>query len=223
MVIAGSRLAGALGRKWWPMKPLDQRDIPTLVRDRGGRSSGLSDEALLAGMGAGARAATETFVKRFQARVFGLAVSIVGDPSVAEDIAQEALLRAWRNAGAYDPRRGSVSTWLLTITRNLAIDALRLHRARPTDPDALARIDLPSTDPEPAEAAVAAEIARDVQGALTLVPLDQRRAVVLSAFYGRTAREIASMEGIPLGTAKTRIRTGMLRLRALLAEGSVAP
>jgi len=192
------------------------------VRDRSLRSSGLSDEALLTGMGLGENGAAGAFVKRFQARVFGLALSIVGDPALAEDVAQEALTRAWRNAAAYDPRRGAVATWLLTITRNLAIDTLRLHRGRPTDPDTLAALEMPSDDPEPADAAVMAEAARDVRGAVRLLPVEQRRALVLSVFYGRTAKEIASLEGIPLGTAKTRIRAGMLKLRALLADGSVA-
>src|SRR5438309_760392 len=202
----------------FPVRP----DVLSGVRDRGLPSTSLSDEALLEGMGLGERAAASAFVKRFQARVYGLALSIVGDPLLAEDLAQEALTKAWRNAGAYDPRRGAVATWLLTITRNLAIDALRLHRGRPTDPDTLAAFDIPSDEPEPADAAVMAETARDVRGAVRLLPVEQRRALVLSAFYGRTAKEIASLEGIPLGTAKTRIRAGMLKLRAMLAEGEVA-
>lgn len=173
------------------------------------------------GMGLGDRAATGAFVQRFQARVYGLALSIVGDPALAEDLAQEAITRAWRNAAAYDPRKGAVATWLLTITRNLAIDALRLRRAQPIDPGILAEAEVRSEDPEPGDAAVRAETAREVRTAVRRLPLDQRRALVLSAFYGRTAQEIASSEGIPLGTAKTRIRAGMRRLRALLAEGSV--
>jgi RNA polymerase sigma factor (sigma-70 family) len=193
------------------------------VRDRGLRSTSLSDEALLEGMGLGERAAASAFVKRFQARVYGLALSIVGDPLLAEDLAQEALTKAWRNAGAYDPRRGAVATWLLTITRNLAIDALRLHRARPSEPHAMVTFDIPSHDLGPAEAAVVADTARGVRGAVALLPIDQRRALVLAAFYGRTAKEIADMEGIPLGTAKTRIRAGMIKLRVLLDQGSVSP
>jgi RNA polymerase sigma-70 factor (ECF subfamily) len=193
------------------------------VRDRGLRSTSLSDEALLEGMGLGERAAASAFVKRFQARVYGLALSIVGDPLLAEDLAQEALTKAWRNAGAYDPRRGAVATWLLTITRNLAIDALRLHRARPADPHAMLIFDIPSQDPGPAEAALVADTARGVRGAVAQLPIDQRRALVLAAFHGRTAKEIADMEGIPLGTAKTRIRAGMIKLRALLDQGSVSP
>jgi RNA polymerase sigma-70 factor (ECF subfamily) len=208
------------------MKPLISTvrpDVLSGVRDRGLPSTSLSDEALLEGMGLGERAAASAFVKRFQARVYGLALSIVGDPLLAEDLAQEALTKAWRNAGAYDARRGAVATWLLTITRNLAIDALRLHRARPSEPHPMLTFDIPSQDPGPAESAVVADTARGVRGAVALLPVDQRRALVLSAFYGRTAKEIADMEGIPLGTAKTRIRAGMIKLRGLLDQGSVSP
>ena len=208
------------------MKPLISTvrpDVLSSVRDRGLPSTGLSDEALLEGMGLGERAAATAFVKRFQARVYGLALSIVGDPLLAEDLAQEALTKAWRNAGTYDARRGAVATWLLTITRNLAIDALRLHRARPSEPHPMLTFDIPSPDPGPAEAAVVADTARGVRGAVALLPIDQRRALVLAAFYGRTAKEIADMEGIPLGTAKTRIRAGMIKLRGLLDQGSVSP
>ena len=203
----------------FPVRP----DVLSGVRDRGLPSTGLSDEALLEGMGLGERAAASAFVKRFQGRVYGLALSIVGDPLLAEDLAQEALTKAWRNADAYDPRRGAVATWLLTITRNLAIDALRLHRARPSEPHPMVTFDIPSKDPGPAETAVVADTARGVRGAVALLPIEQRRALMLAAFYGRTAKEIAELEGIPLGTAKTRIRAGMIKLRGLLDQGSVSP
>src|SRR5580704_18280089 len=90
--------------------------------------SGVSDDALLAGMAVGDERAGVAFVRRYQKRVYGLAVSMVGDPVLAQDIAQEAFLRAWRHAQVFDRRRASVSTWMLTITRNLAVDALRLPR-----------------------------------------------------------------------------------------------
>ena len=96
-----------------------------------------SDEALIAGLAAGDRGAATAFVRRFQARVFGLAVTMVGDPAVAEELAQEAFTRAWRHAGNYDARRGRVATWLLSITRNLAIDHLRAKRTEPLDPQAI--------------------------------------------------------------------------------------
>jgi RNA polymerase sigma-70 factor (ECF subfamily) len=186
-------------------------------------SDSLSDEALLAGLGAGDRRAAAAFVGRFQRRVYGLALGVVGDPALAEDVAQEALTRAWRHAQAYDARRGSVVTWLLTITRNLAIDAVRLRRPEPTDPDTLSTLVAPSPQRDPAEEAVAADESRGVRAALALLPIDQRRALVLSVFGGQTAREIAERERIPLGTAKTRIRTGLLRLRATMAHEAVLP
>jgi RNA polymerase sigma-70 factor (ECF subfamily) len=183
----------------------------------------LSDESLLEGLGAGDRRAAVAFVKRFERRVYGLALTIVGDAALAEDIAQEALTRAWRHAEAYDPRKGAVATWLLTITRNLAVDSLRLRRPDPREPDEVADL-LGAGDgigPNPADAAVSSDEGRAVRNALRALPPEQRRALVLTAFQGRTAREVAELEGIPLGTAKTRIRAGLIRLRARVAEVAV--
>src|SRR4051794_28542230 len=99
--------------------------------------SDLSDEAVMLGLSTGDEAAAREFVSRFSARAIGLAYQFLGDRSSAEDVAQEALIRAWRHAGSFDARRGSVSTWVLTIVRNLAIDALRLRRPEPFDPATL--------------------------------------------------------------------------------------
>src|SRR5689334_23210949 len=101
-----------------PAMPFLVRPGSQPLRETGHRpgTGELSDAALLERVGAGDEAAAAEFVERFQRRVFGLAVTIVTDRVAAEDVAQEALLRAWRHAGAYDPRRGSVVTWLLTIT-----------------------------------------------------------------------------------------------------------
>src|SRR3954447_8370014 len=101
-------------------------------------SSSPSDEALLAGLAAGQPEAAAAFVRRFQARVYGLVITIVHDERAAEDVAQETFLRAWRHAGTYDARRGRVVTWLLTIARNLAVDVVRLKRAEPRDPEFVA-------------------------------------------------------------------------------------
>jgi RNA polymerase sigma factor (sigma-70 family) len=185
---------------------------------------GAADDALLAGFGMGDAEAATAFVRRHQARVYGLARSIVGDPALAEDVAQEAFVRAWRHAAAYDPRRGSVPTWLLTITRNLAIDALRRHRPSPVDADTLPRFDREAGGPADgpgAAAEVASEMVR-LRAALAGLPEEQRRAVVLAALCGRTAKEIGESEGIPLGTAKTRIRTGLLRIRHAVGAGREA-
>jgi RNA polymerase sigma factor (sigma-70 family) len=171
----------------------------------------LSDEALVAAFAAGDTDAATTFVRRHQARVFGLAVTMVGDPSVAEEIAQEAFTRAWRHAESYDARRGKVATWLLTITRNLAIDHLRARRTEPTDPAAIQQAEQAlwmSSGSRPA-----GEVG-ELREALGEVPAEQRRALLLAALFGYTAREISAIEDIPLGTAKTRIRTAMQRVAA---------
>jgi RNA polymerase sigma-70 factor (ECF subfamily) len=175
-----------------------------------------SDEALLAGMASGDREATLAFVRRYQRRVFGLANTIVNDRSTAEDVAQEALVRAWRHATVFDARRGTVERWVLTITRNLSIDALRKQRSIPIDP--LHFIDIASAT---SDSTLEERVEQGDRHAATLValqslPEEQRRAVVLATLHGRTAREISEIESIPLGTSKTRIRNGLLRLRERL-------
>ncbi len=176
---------------------------------------GRSDEALLSAIALGDKEAAVAFVRRYQARVYGLAYSILGEAALAEDIAQEALLRAWRHAAVYDPRRGSAAGWLLTITRNLAVDALRLRHHLSIDGEVLARLALASTESPETVAEVHDEL-RAVRSALALLPPEQRRALLYAAFYGLTAKEIAEEESIPLGTAKTRIRSGLMKLREAL-------
>lgn len=176
----------------------------------------LSDEALLAGMAVGEQAAAVAFVRRYQRRVFGLAYSMTSDAGVAEDVAQEAMIRVWKHAPVFDPRRGSVASWVLTITRNLTIDALRLRRAVPTDPDDFVASAMRSNEHNPEDSVRRGEVRRTVRDALEVLPPEQRRAVVLASVYGRTALEISESENIPLGTAKTRIRTALIRLRAAI-------
>jgi RNA polymerase sigma factor (sigma-70 family) len=171
-------------------------------------SGSLSDEALLAGLAAGQKDAAVAFVRRYQSRVYGLVITIVRDPGTAEDVAQETFVRAWRNAGTYDARRGRVGTWLLTIARNAAIDAMRARRPEPLDPEMIAaRLQRASE-----EDSVPEERMR-VRGALAELPEPQRRALFLAAFAGRTAAEISEFENAPVGTIKTRIRTAMSKLR----------
>jgi RNA polymerase sigma factor (sigma-70 family) len=175
-----------------------------------------SDESLLAGMAAGDPDAAATFVRRFQGRVFGLALVIVGDRDTAQEVAQETFVRAWRHAAAYDPRRGRVTSWLLTIARNAASDARRLRRAEPTDPETMLSLATASEEPDPEDQALTGWETHRLRGALISLPEEQRRALLLAAFYGWTAQEISDREGIPLGTAKTRIRSAMHKLRSLL-------
>jgi RNA polymerase sigma factor (sigma-70 family) len=177
-------------------------------------SSALSDEALLAGLAAGDADAATAFIRRFQARVYGLVLTIVRDEGTAEDVAQETFVRAWNHARTYDPRRGRVTTWLLTIARNLAIDVVRMKTAEPLDPDLLAnRLQRAGIAGSPADEGTPPDERERIRHALGELPAEQRRALLLAVYLGRTAKEIGELEGIPLGTAKTRIRTAMLKLR----------
>jgi RNA polymerase sigma-70 factor (ECF subfamily) len=176
----------------------------------------LSDETLLAGLGSGDQEAAAALIRRYQGRVYGLALTVVGDPVTAEDVAQETFIRAWRHAAAYDARRGRVSTWLLSIARNIAIDVLRMRRSEPLDPQALLAMGIPSADAPPEERGILAAEFERLRKALLELPEEQRRALGLASLYGRTAREISDLEGVPLGTVKTRIRTAMIRLRAAM-------
>jgi RNA polymerase sigma-70 factor (ECF subfamily) len=174
----------------------------------------LSDESLLAGMAAGDSHAAAALVRRYQARVFGLARSIVGSSAAAEDVAQEAFLKAWRYAGAYDPRRGRVAPWLLMITRNTAIDAVRYQREVPTDPSLL----LGTLAGQPAKASGPSDMdSRDeLRQQLGQLPTEQSVPLILMVLYGLTAREVAEREGIPVGTVKTRVRRAFSLLRQRL-------
>ncbi|HKY16817.1 MAG TPA: sigma-70 family RNA polymerase sigma factor [Microthrixaceae bacterium] len=176
----------------------------------------LSDEALLAAIAVGEADACAVFVRRFQRQVYGLAVTMLGDRAGAEDVPQQTFERAWRHAGAYDARRASVRTWLLTICRRLAIDALRLRRATPLPPEELLRMLPAATGERPEDRAIDVTEVERVRRAVAGLPEEQRRALLLAVLGGHTASEIAGIEQVPLGTVKSRIRLGMGRLRAQL-------
>ena len=176
-----------------------------------------SDEALLAGFATGDPRTAAAFVRRFQGRVYGLAMTIVRQPPIAEEVAQETFARVYRHAGNYDARKGRVSTWLLSIARNLAIDVTRMKRLDPVDPEVIAaELSIESQTPAVDEMAVQPDERAQLRSAIGELPDDQRRALVLSAYMGRTAREISVLDDVPLGTVKTRIRTAMLKLRSEL-------
>jgi RNA polymerase sigma-70 factor (ECF subfamily) len=172
----------------------------------------LSDESLLVGFASGNPDESAAFVRRFQARVYGLAFTMLRDRELADDAAQEAFVRAWRYAPSYDARRGAVATWLLAIARNVAIDVTRVKPVVPVDPDVVAsELALAESDglPDVAER-------EHVRRAVAALPPDQRRALVLAVYVGKTAREISELDGVALGTVKTRIRSAMLKLRVTL-------
>ena len=173
----------------------------------------LSDESLLAGMADGNQDAAAAFVRRYQARVFGLAMTITGARAVAEEVSQEAFVKAWRHASTYDARRGRVATWLLTITRNSAVDAVRYRHEDPMDPSLLVALLSP---PRRAGSEDARDTSLVLRGALAALPQEQREPIVLMTFGGMTAKEIAARYDVPLGTVKTRVRRGLQAMRERL-------
>lgn len=177
------------------------------------------DEVLVAAMAQGDEDAVVGFVRRYERRVYGLAWTMLGDAGLAEEVAQEAFVRAWNHAATYDPRRAAASTWVLAIARNLAIDRVRLRRPLPVPADQLAAL----AGGVEGEFEEEPERRERLRLALATLPDDQRRAVVLAAALGYTAAEIGVVESIPLGTAKTRIRAGLTKLRRLLEPGEATP
>lgn len=167
------------------------------------------------GMATGDPEIALAFVRRFQRMVFGVAIAVVDDPQLAEDIAQQTFERAWRHAEVYDSRRGSVRTWLGTIAHNLAVDTVRARKATPVSPEDLDAL-LGIVNRTPEQWALADEAAARMRAAVAGLPREQARAVVMAGIYGMTARQISEFEGIPLGTAKTRIRSAMGKLRTVL-------
>ena len=176
-----------------------------------------SDEALVAGLAARDQDVALVFVRRFQARVLGLALSITRDRQAAEEVAQDAFVRAWRYAASFDPRRGSAASWLLTITRNVAVDHLRTRQRR-LDRTELASLDaLAELADDDHGAQARAELA-DMAGAVRALPVEQREVLVAAAYLGFTAKEIGEATGIPVGTVKTRLRLAVHKLRDAIAE-----
>ena len=187
-----------------------------LMRSNEDSDGEIPDEALLSGIAVGDDQAVLIFVRRYQRRLFGLALGIVGDPGLAEDVTQEAFIRILRHASVFDARRGSVTSWTLTITRNLAIDSLRLRRAVPTAPEDRVFMNLMGNERSQEDVVATSDNIARTRAALATLPMEQRRAIVLATIYGRTIAEVAAEEEIPLGTAKSRVRLGMAKLRALV-------
>jgi RNA polymerase sigma-70 factor (ECF subfamily) len=174
-----------------------------------------SDEALLERVASGDEQATSVLVRRYERRVYGLALRILGDPHRAQEAAQEAIERVYRHAGSFDRSRGNAGGWILAIARNAAID----ERRRAPGAQATVVLDdleLSSRAPGPLEQAITNEALTSIRDKLAGLPEGQRRALVLAAWGGLSAAEIAQREQVPLGTAKTRLRSGLLNLQAAL-------
>jgi RNA polymerase sigma-70 factor (ECF subfamily) len=182
------------------------------------------DSISMARLAAGDPAAFAALYDRHSRLVYSLALRILGDEGDAEDLVQEVFAQVWRRASSYAEGRGTVAAWLLTITRSRAIDRLRARRARPdlSAPVGTESLDvLPAPVADPVDEVQARDDARKVRAALERLPVLQRLALELAYFEGLTQSEIAERLEEPLGTVKTRIRAGLLKLREALSGGAV--
>jgi RNA polymerase sigma-70 factor, ECF subfamily len=166
------------------------------------------DLAIVTGLKGGDPGAMADLYDRYSSVVYAVALRVLGDTGAAEDVLQEVFLQLWRNPGAFDAARGSLASWLAVITRNRAIDALRRRRPETDIEDVVL-----SAAPDLAGDADRSRTSEKVRGVLGTMTLTQRSALEMAYWEGMSHSEIAEKTGEPLGTIKTRIRSGLMALR----------
>ena len=172
-----------------------------------------TDEELLERVGRRDADAFETLYKRYSRSVLGLALRRLGDRGRAEDALQETFTAIWRAAKTYKPERGPAAPWLVAVARNSIADRGRARREPPAEAP-----DEPSSDAGPDEQAEFSWVSWRVHSALEVLPDQERRLIELAYWSGLSQSEIAGLEGIPLGTVKTRTRSALARLADELQE-----
>lgn len=178
-----------------------------------------ADGELVARIGAGDAGGLEALYGRYARPVYSLAVQILRDAAAAEDVTQEVFLKLWRQPESYNADRGALSSWLLSVAHNRAVDVLRrrhVREERSLSDGSIPEEAIPDGVVDPGEAAGLQETAAAVRRAMSQLPEAQRQAIEMAFFQGKTHVEIAEELGEPLGTTKTRIRLGMRKLRQLL-------
>lgn len=180
------------------------------------------DAVLVAALGDGEVGALEQLYDRYSALVFSVALRVLHDHSLAEDVTQEVFLRVWRQPASFDPERGRFISWLSSVARNRALDEQRrlTRRRRAEDQDEAPVLRLPAEGrgDDPARETVLNDERRRVREAMQDLPEAQRTVLELAYFGGLTQTEIAKRTGDPLGTIKTRVRLGMRKLREALTD-----
>ncbi|MGH2681912.1 MAG: RNA polymerase sigma factor [Actinomycetota bacterium] len=177
----------------------------------------LTEQELMQRLANGDETAIRTIYRRFARSVFGVGHRMLGSPEAAEELTQDVFLTAWRKAARFDPARGRLSTWLMAIAHNMAVDRLRRTAAR--IPETLGGFEEPPEIGESGEEAVLDR--EEAQRVLSALTARERRLVEMAYFRGWTAREIAEADGIPLGTVKTRLRTILIKLRSIHVKWEV--
>jgi len=183
-----------------------------------------SDEDLMRQVAAGDSAALGTLYDRYSTAVYSLALRMLRDQLLAEELVQETFVRVWRQAASFNEGRGTMATWVLGIARHLAIDELRRRGARPNmaDGNAAEQLELvESGEDDPSEQVYASMRHDVVSHALGQLPEAQRRVLELAYFSGLSQREIATRLGDPLGTVKTRMRLGLEKLKSILSPSGI--
>jgi RNA polymerase sigma-70 factor, ECF subfamily len=198
-----------------PIRPASS-DAPS---HEAGASEATRLARLLKLSGRGDEAAFAELYDAMAARVFGLAVRVVRDPAQAEEVVQESFLEIWRSSGRFDSDRGNAVSWILTIVHRRAVDRVRSAEATSRRDTTYHETNQPVAHDATAEAAQASLEARRVRSALASLTEVQREAIGLAYFGGYTHTEVASMLELPVGTAKTRIRDGLIRLRDTMGVG----
>jgi RNA polymerase sigma-70 factor (ECF subfamily) len=167
-----------------------------------------ADAALVSAIRAGDPGAMALLYDRYGSVVYSVALRVLGDTGSAEDVLQEVFMQLWRNPNAFDSSRGNLAPWLAVIARNRAIDSIRKRHPETDVADVVI-----SVEPDMAGDAERGRAMEKVRGALSSMPAAQRNALEMAYFEGLTHSEIAAKTGEPLGTIKTRIRSGLLSLR----------
>ena len=176
-----------------------------------------SDTELMHAVARGDESALAALYDRYHSILLGLLLRILHSRAEAEDVLQEVFLQIWQRAANFDETRGRAFTWMVTLARSRAIDRLRSLQSRQRADDTALR-DAPESVGDASDDALHAEHRDIVRGALAEIPEEQRRALLLAYFEGLTQAEIAERLGQPLGTVKTRMRSGMGKLRDLLGQ-----
>ena len=174
--------------------------------------------ALLARIAVGDQSALAELYDASSAKVFGLAMKILGDHAAAEETTLDVYTQVWRRASSYDAERGTPGSWLMTLAKHRAIDRFRssyLERGRQVPLEHTA--ELPGHEETPEQYSAGLERQRLVQQALASLSVEQRQAIGLAYYWGMSQSEIAEQLKLPLGTVKTRMRLGMIKLREVLA------
>lgn len=172
------------------------------------RNPELNDAALIAAVRAGNQKAMAQLYDRYAGVVYSVALRVLGETAAAEDVLQEIFMQLWRSPGSFDASRGNLAPWLAVIARNRAVDVLRKRR-----PQAEISETLISIEPDLAGETERGRTAEKVRAALQEMAVPLRQALEMAYYEGYTHSEISEKTGEPLGTVKTRIRTGLILLR----------